>query len=81
MPRIVSAKASMITQIKCGPAPSIMGIGPRNITAPILNVPVRTDAINMKIVPMRIRRKLNRNSLKGVDHGKTSNMGVSCLRL
>lgn len=80
MLRIVSAKASMIAQIKCGPAPSIIGIGPRNIMAPILNVPGRTDAITMKIVPINMRRKLNRNSLKGVDHGGTSNLGVSCLR-
>jgi len=54
-----------------------MGIGPRNTTTPILIVAGRTDAIVIKIVPSRTRRKLSRNSLKGVDHGKTSNVGVS----
>jgi hypothetical protein len=35
----------------------------------------------MKIVPIKMRRKPNRNSLKGIDHGKTPNLEVSCLRL
>ncbi len=53
-----------------GPAPSTIGIGPINTIAPkFAEVPERTAAIVIRIIPMKINRKPRRNSLNGVGHG------------
>ena len=76
-PRIVRTTASIIAQREYGPAPSIIGIGPRNIMVPIVaGAPERTAVTITTIIPMKIRRKPNRKSLKGVDHGKASTAGA-----
>jgi len=52
------------------PAPSTIGIGPINITAPkFAEVPERTAVTVTRIIPMKIKRKPRRNSLSGAGHG------------
>lgn len=75
-PRIVRRRARIIAQIEYGPVPSMIGIGPTKIMAPppnVLGAPERMDVIIMKIIPIKIRREPNRNSLNGVDHMRASN--------
>jgi len=62
----------------CGPAPNTIGIGPTNIMPPkVAGTPKRTAAIMTKIIPIKIKRKPRRNSLKGVDHEMASKSGAS----
>lgn len=73
-PRIVMTTASAIAQRKWGPAPSTIGIGPRNTTAPkVAGVPERNIATMTKIVPIIIKKKPKRIRLSGIDHGIASN--------
>lgn len=73
-PKIVVTTASAIAQSRWGPAPSTIGIGPTNTTAPkVAGVPERTIATTTKIVPTKIKIKPKRNRLSGIDHGIVSN--------
>lgn len=68
------ATARAIAQMKWGPAPSTIGIGPTNTTTPkVAGVPERTIAAVTKIVPTKIKKKPKRNRLSGIDHGMVSN--------
>jgi len=79
-PKIVMTTASAIAQRKLGPAPSTIGIGPTNTTAPkVADVPERTRATMTRIVPTKIKKKPKRNRLSGIDHETVSNNEASCL--
>jgi len=77
MPRTVIATASTMAQREYGPAPNIIGgKGITHIRVPKEGeAPDRMAVIMMKIIPMKIKRKPTRNSLKGSDHEGASNIG------
>ena len=87
MPKIVRAIASITARIGYGDglAPQIMGgNGSIQIMAPA-EAPKKMDAIIMKTIPMKTKRKPKRNSLNGVGHERGSgiylaNVGTSRLR-
>lgn len=60
----------------------IGGRGNTQIMAPAsMDVPNKTAAIIITIIPANMRTKPKRNSLNGVDHRKDSDGEVSSLRL
>ena len=68
-PTTVKATLSNITQKACGPVPNpIGGRGNIHMKAPPADVPNKTVAINITIIPVNMRTKPKRNSLSGVDH-------------
>ena len=85
-PKIVRKMARIIAHAVygCGPVPKkIGGKGIIQITAPA-EAPKKTDAIINRIIPMKIKRKPKRNSLKGSGQNGTpeisfGNGGVFCL--
>ncbi|MFQ5836295.1 MAG: hypothetical protein ACE5HG_00400 [Candidatus Bathyarchaeia archaeon] len=81
-PRTVKATPSRITQKAYGPVPNpIGGSGNIHMMAPApADVPNKTVAIIITIIPTNMRIKPKRNSLNGVDHWKDSNAEVSRLR-
>jgi len=79
MLKTVKTTASKRAKVAYGPAPSIIGSGPKNTTTPAeTGVPIKFD-ITTNTTPAKINRKLKRRSLNKVDW-KTQNPPDSSLR-